>query len=326
MFKPKGIMFIFLVVALALISGPACFRGASPSLQESAARIQVTRGLGFIWGTRLSPDGQQIAFTIDSSGTYASGATAIFVAPISGGKPIQLTTWADQSLMPSWSPDGSQLAFISYRTGSSDIWIMTASGTDQRRITSDTLVEENPAWSPDGQWIAFCSNKGGRWNLWIVPAAGGEPKQVTHGTPGADGTAGDAWAPAWSPDSRHLLFLANWGAEKGHWHMWRAPLEGGKPIQLTYGTDKQDQPAWSPDGRWIAFISKRGGKYDLWLMPAKSGGRPQQLTDDEESEDFPTWSPDGKWLVYDFGPWPSGIRDVWMLNVEWALKAHKRRH
>lgn len=40
----------------------------------------------------------------------------------------------------------------------------------------------------------------------------------------------------WSPDSRHLLFLANWGSKKGDWHIWRAPLEGGKPIQLTHGT------------------------------------------------------------------------------------------
>lgn len=59
-------------------------------------------------------------------------------------------------------------------------------------------------------------------------------------------------------------------------------------------------------------------------MPT-SGGRPQRLTNDEEVEDSPRWTRDGKWLVFDSGPWPSGIRDVWMLNVERALKAHKRR-
>jgi WD40 repeat protein len=102
-----------------------------------------------------SPDGSRIAFSSDRSGN-----SEIYVVPVQGGEPTQLTHDPAYDGSPSWSPDGSQIAFSSFRDGNADIWLIFSEGGDPTRITSDPASEWEPCWSPDGTRIAFIRETG----------------------------------------------------------------------------------------------------------------------------------------------------------------------
>lgn len=129
------------VNAILLLIVSAC---ASVVPEGQTPYRQVTRGVGAPYGTRLSPDGRRLAFTLPRHGSQA-----IFVISIEGGEPKQLTDWKYDSSRPSWSPDGRRIAFATNRSGAKDIWVMDADGANPRRITMEETLESDPAWSPE---------------------------------------------------------------------------------------------------------------------------------------------------------------------------------
>ena len=91
----------------------------------------------------------------------------------------QLTFDPAHDAMPTWSPDGSQIAIQSDRSGDYDIWVIPASGGVATRVTDDPAVDRSPDWSPDGDQIAFQSDRSGDYDIWVVPASGGVATQIT---------------------------------------------------------------------------------------------------------------------------------------------------
>jgi TolB protein len=79
----------------------------------------------------------------------SNGVIDIFTIDAEGGEPVQLTQNQGNNEAPTWSPDGSLIAFSSTREGKSRIFVMTAYGTDQRRLLSMPGAQTNPKWSPN---------------------------------------------------------------------------------------------------------------------------------------------------------------------------------
>jgi TolB protein len=126
----------------------------------------------------FSPDGTKLAFTSNRDGQYE-----LYVAAADGSAPVRLTTNPGYDSAPSWSPDGTQIAFERGATlddePSKDIWVMRADGSDQRRLTSTAGVDEGPAWSPDGTQIAFTSGRDGNSEIYRMNADGSSPVRLT---------------------------------------------------------------------------------------------------------------------------------------------------
>jgi uncharacterized repeat protein (TIGR01451 family) len=100
---------------------------------------------------------------------------------------------------PTWSPDGSEIAFISNRSGNNDIWKMPSAGGTATQITATGANEGAPDWSPDGTLIAYQSNAAGNNDIWTIPASGGTPAQITT-------DAGNDAQPDWSPSGTRIAF------------------------------------------------------------------------------------------------------------------------
>ncbi|MBE7556614.1 MAG: PD40 domain-containing protein [Anaerolineales bacterium] len=102
----------------------------------------------------------------------------IYVVPFDGGEATRLTNHeSDRS--PDFSPDGSQLAYMSTQGGNWDIYTINTAGSAPRQITTSPGQDGLPAWSPDGSQIAYVSDGGGGWAIYVVSAAGGTPVKIT---------------------------------------------------------------------------------------------------------------------------------------------------
>ena len=137
----------------------------------TGATVTLLEGAGAPDGPRWSPDGDRIAFSLQSPGANDED---LYVMAADGSGVMRLTDDPAYEYAPAWSPDGSRIAFI--RDG--NVWVMRSDGTDARQLTSGLLADA-PTWTPDGRRIAFVVTSGGvmtadenRRFLWLVDADG----------------------------------------------------------------------------------------------------------------------------------------------------------
>jgi TolB protein len=192
---------------------------------------------------------------------------------------------------PTWSPDGTQIAFRSERSGDPEIWVMEADGSDPHRLARGL----SPAWSPDGSKIAYASpgeqpcppGRGLRCSgLSIMDADGSGQHRVPH-------TAGGEY-PSWSPDGERIAFNSNL---TGDHVMYIVEVDGSRVVDLS-SVGEGWQVDWSPDGRSILFTSHRDhpdNYTDIYVMRPDGSGV-TRLTDVRGYT--PAWSPDGRHIVF----------------------------
>ena len=131
---------------------------------------------------------------------------------------------------PSWSPDGTRLAFASDISGNYDLWLMDWDGSNLTQLTSSPDNEFEPTWSPDGRWIAFTSDQAGNRDIWIISSAGGQKIELTTSTAYEGGAS---WA-----ENGYIYYHSN--CRGGNWDIWRIKpnIELGKTIKPGKTTGK----------------------------------------------------------------------------------------
>lgn len=165
--------------------------------------------------------------------------------------------------MPTFSPDGKRVAFISNRAGVQDVWLVNADGSNLTRLTS--LVEGEALslnWAPDGKRIVFQLNSGERAEVHELTIDGGPPRRLSN-VPGLG-------MPAWSRDGRFAYWVAHVGGEA---QIFRSTLDSigdtGRATQVT--TAGGAAPAESADSTCLYYVKQNA----VWRMPLPSGGERQ---------------------------------------------------
>jgi Tol biopolymer transport system component len=237
-----------------------------------------------------SPDGGQIAY-MGMSGEhwdifvleYAAALTSV-----ESSEPVNLTKSEDDEYYPSWSPDGSQIAFTREREGVAEIWVMDAAGQNERLLVSDTGRADAVGWSPDGTQLAFSMKQEDDREIYVLDLQSsgldGNPEmsQLT------DNDTND-YAPAWSPDGTQLVYYA---LQDGDYEIFVMNADGGEPRQLTQADGNDWWPGWSPDGANIVFSAMQDAKYlhDIFVVSA-AGTNQRGLTSDTADNWWPSWRP-----------------------------------
>lgn len=194
---------------------------------------------------------------------------------------VNLTRSPERDLDPAWSPDGSRLAFVSYRGSPFPvIYLMDADGRNVRRVSG--AGSTSPAWSPDGAKLAFVVEG----HIYMMNADGGQTEQLTF-------QFLTHHSPVWSPDGREIAFVSWRNATAG---MYALDLQTRAVRRLSY---VGGSPDWggSVAGGQIVFEHTRGSYTNLYVLAGDAAAPAQALTDSRHNID-PAWSPDNAQIAY----------------------------
>jgi len=249
--------------------------------------------------------------------------------------------WDDSH--PSWSPDGSRIAFVSDAGGRYSLWTMRADGTDLHDLG---VSASYPSWSPDGRRIAYAD---GSDRLRMVNADGTGEEYVTQDSTEAVGEV--SWSPdgariaflswldgqvyvvrlidrivarvqipspwnscpAWTPDGSRVILNSE---RDGQADLFLTSVDGSNPVRITDTPVHEFCPRVSPDGRLVAFQRRLASDHthiDLMTVGI-DGSSPRNLTDHLSNDRYPTWSPDGRWIA--FNSTRDGNSDIYVIRAD----------
>ena len=189
-------------------------------------------------------------------------------------------------ISPAWSPDGRELAYVSFESQKAVVWVQDVLSGERRMVANFRGSNSAPAFSPDGRELALTLSRDAVAQLYVMPRAGGTPRRLTSSS------AIDT-EPVWSPDGRTIYFVSDRG---GGPQVYRVALAGGNVDRVTFSGAYNISPAISPDGRLLAFITRQGNAFKVMTQDLESGAV-QALTDTQDDES-PSFAPNGRMLVY----------------------------
>ena len=264
-------------------------RGVEVHLETGAVEGEVPTGMGA---------GQHIACSL---------AGDIYLIGIDGITKTNLTSSPEKDTEPTWSPDGTRIAFASGPEGEREIHVLDRRTGSITNLTDHSADDYAPAWSPSGEAIVFVSDRddievcpefrGACDDVFVLDVETGDVANVTRRFT----TDGE---PTWSPDGEWIAFSSS---RDGELHVFVTRPDGGEAAnvsrsgEIARSRDREYDPAWSPDGRSISFVRRWNLQAVRWSIEVTDpqGGEQIELVEESNQRKMsPTWSPDGRHLAY----------------------------
>ena len=259
-------------------------------------RYQGDDGLAHRIGHKLASDVVKNLTGVDgiflTKITYAaqlgSQRKEIFVMDYDGNRPVQITNNGSLNLLPTWSPDGTQLAYVTYVTGRPEIHLIDAEGKRSRVFAREGDLNSAPEWSPDGRSMVYSVSRSGNTEIVTIDFKSGRITRLT------DHPAIDT-APVFSPTGRELAFTSD---RSGSPQIYLMDADGANIRRLTREGSYNDSAAWSPRPRnLLAFASRLEGHFEIMLLDLATGAT-RRLTRRMGNNENPRFSPDGLHIVF----------------------------
>src|SRR3989338_6890505 len=211
---------------------------------------------------------------------------SLIVADSDGHNEQAVLTQNEPIMSPAWSPDGGQLAYVSFETGHAVVYVQSLY-TNQRRVLADFRGSNSaPAWSPDGKQMALVLTRDGSSQIYLSRPDGSDIRRITFS--GAIDTE-----PHFSPDGQYLLFTSDRG---GSPQIYRMPAKGGPTERLTFGEGANFSPRHSPDGKNFVFAHLNNGRFHIAIQDFQTGQ--MSLLTEGGWEKKPSFAPNGKLILF----------------------------
>jgi TolB protein len=225
----------------------------------------------------------RIAYVTRNAGVYN-----LWVADSDGDGAQSALRSSEPIISPSWSPGGSQLAYVSFESRKPVVYVHDVNSGKRRLVANFKGSNSAPSWSPDGKTLALTLSRDGGSQVYLMDAnaPGAEPRRL------AASTAIDT-EPTFTADGKTVYFVSDRG---GSPQIYRVPVAGGAPERVTFTGTYNISPALSPDGRWLAYISRVNGAYKLHVMDLASG-QSTAITDTGADEN-PSFAANSRLLLY----------------------------
>lgn len=218
--------------------------------------------------------------------TKQNGRHMLWVADADGENAQAALTSPEPIISPNWSPNGNDLAYVSFESRKPVVYVHDVSSGTRRVVANFRGSNSAPAWSPDGKYLAVSLSQNGGTQIFIISAKGGEPKSITT-------SASIDTEPVFSPDGLSVYFVSDRG---GSPQIYKVPVSGGQAQRVTFSGNYNVSPSLSPDRRWLGYISRGGNGYKVHVMDLASE-KVTALTETSQDEK-PTFAPNSKLIMY----------------------------
>jgi TolB protein len=189
-------------------------------------------------------------------------------------------------MSPSWSPDGSHLAYVAFEDDQAIVYVQSMLTNQRLAVASFPESDTAPTWSPDGQHLAFVLSQDGNSHIYLIQPDGSDLQQFTF-----DDEIDTE--PNFSPDGQRIIFASD---RSGKVQIYQMSIDGGDPERITFEGKNNFSPHYSPDGQSFAYSSWIDGKFCIATENINSQ-HVDVLTDGSWDEN-PSFSPNGKMILY----------------------------
>jgi len=189
-------------------------------------------------------------------------------------------------ISPTWSPDGTKLAYVSFELKKPVIYVHTIVTGQRIPVANFKGSNSAPAWSPDGRTLAVVLSRPGNSQIYLMNPDGSGLRRFSHSN-------GIDTEPVFSPDGQFIYFTSDRG---GGPQIYRMSTAGGDATRITFQGDYNISPRTSPDGKTLAYIGRRDGHFQVYVLDLASS-QELRLTDTVKDES-PSFAPNGKLILY----------------------------
>jgi TolB protein len=260
-----------LLAALATLLVPSAGRTAESATPLEASVATAGRSARIAFVRDFQRRGESFIYSIRPDGTG-----------------LKKLTYEGSEWSPSWSPDGTKIAFESKRDGDLEIYVMDRDGTNVVQLTDNSFGDVSPAWSPDGQWIAFARSDDefpefDVFDIYKMRSDGSEISRLTT-------AEGQEWTPTWSPDSSRIAFY-------GDDHVIVMNADGSDPRTIDINHPAHS-PDWAPAGDSIFYTGEHEpGGSEIHRIDADGTGK-ERLTRRSGTDQDATVAPNARLLAF----------------------------